>query len=83
MKKLDHNDVVLFDNALQLLEYERLSGDDAIFPLEWNEFPRIQSKYWSFPCSFKNGHHFELKQTALTRLVSWGEYKNKALQCTD
>lgn len=76
MKKIGDNDVVLFDNASQLLEYINLSGDDYIAPLEYENFPRIQSAHWSFHCSFNNGHHFEIKQTALTRLISWAEYKN-------
>jgi len=76
VKKIGDNDVVLFDNATQLLEYEKLSGDEDIASLEWDEFPRIQSKHWSFHCGFNNGGHFEIKQTALTRLISWSEYKN-------
>lgn len=77
VKQLEHEDAVLFDNATQLHEYQKLSGDDGIFPIEWKEFPRIQSKYWSFDCGFNNGGHFDVKQTALTRLISWSEYKQR------
>jgi hypothetical protein len=58
MKQIDANDVVLFDNALQLLEYERDSGDTLLAPDEWKKFPRIQSKHRSFHCGFNNGNHF-------------------------
>lgn len=75
MKKLEYEDCVLFDNATQLLEYEKLSGDEDIEPVEWNDFPRIQSKHWSFHCNFKNGKHFSIKATALNRLISYSEYK--------
>jgi hypothetical protein len=78
LKQLQHEDVVLFDNKKQLQEYINLSGDDTIFPIEINGiFPRIQSKFWSFECSFNNGSHFDVKQTALTRLISWNEYKRR------
>jgi len=75
MKKLEHKDVVLFDNATQLHEYEKLSGDEDIAPVEWDKFPRVQSKHWSFDCGFNGGNHFETKQSALTQLISWAEYK--------
>jgi hypothetical protein len=77
LKQLSHDDVVLFDCATQLQEYQRLSGDEGISIAEWEDFPRIQSKHWSFHCSFNNGNHFEIKQTALTRLVSYQQYKKE------
>ena len=87
MKKLEHRDVVLFDNSDQLQEYAELSGDTSISynhptvndtPVEeceiFGEFPRIHSKHWSF-CVLDNHSNFDIKQTALTRLISYHEYK--------
>ena len=88
MKQLEHKDVVLFDNVEQLEEYTDLSGDRSIsyqhpediktIQLEdceiFGEFPRIHSKHWSF-CVLDDHKKFELKQTALTRLISYHEYK--------
>lgn len=45
-------------------------GDCEIF----GEFPRIHSKHWSF-CVLDDHKRFEVKQTALTRLISYHEYK--------
>lgn len=79
MRKLTHNDVVLFDTKEQLEEYIKLSGDTDICEKQEISgiFPRIQSENWSFHCSFNNGNHFEIKQTALTRLVSYAYFKSQ------
>ena len=88
MKQLEHKDVVLFDNVGQLQEYVELSGDITIsyrHPKDtpntslsdceiFGEFPRIHSKHWSF-CILDDHKKFEVKQTALTRLISYHEYK--------
>lgn len=75
MKQLEHKDVVLFDNVDQLEEYVELSGDTGIGDCEiYGEFPQIHSKHWSF-CVLDDHKLFEVKQTALTRLISYHEYK--------
>lgn len=74
MKQLEHVDVVLFDTIEDLKEYIQLSGDPDIAHDELSgNFPRIQSKHWSFDISLT--HLFELKQTALSRLISYNRYK--------
>jgi hypothetical protein len=78
MRKITHNDVILFDTKEQLQEYISLSGDADFFEIEVNnEFPQIQSKHWSFCVNENYGRDmWEVKKTALTRLVSYDYFKN-------
>lgn len=77
MRKITHDDVVLFDTKKQLQEYIALSGDADFFEIEIkNSFPQIQSKHWSFCVNENYGRDmWKIKKTALTRLVSYDYFK--------
>ena len=77
IKKLSHEDVVLFSTREQIDEYIELSGDDNFSERELRSpFPQIQSKHWSFNLHDPEGT-WEIKETALARLVSYELYKER------
>ena len=77
MKKLEHEDVVLFTTKEQLDEYISLSCDTDFLEHEVNQsFPQIQSKHWSFHLKDHDPSLWDIKKKALTRLVSYEHYKS-------
>ena len=78
MKKIEHEDMVLFDTKEQLEEYIRLSMDENIYPEEVEGiFPRIQSKHWFSSLSPEKPTSEMLKSKIeyINRLQSYESYK--------